>query len=389
VSAAVTAEDNRSANPPFRTQMIGAVDQPTATGRSHRFCQEKRMRIPQQRLVTSRPFHCAVLAALLTTVAYAESDLSISPAVAIRYSTQPDKYYQLQVKSEGVWKSVGLAVRGTGQPIEGFYPAGEYRVVSPSQKWVLVWADEFEGDELNFSQWEKEENNYGGGNNERQAYRTDPKYCFVDGGMLNIAVYRDPHTTSDGKTQPYSSARIRTQKRGDWKYGRFEVRAKMPSGQGIWPAVWMLPTESRYGGWAAGGEIDIIESRGSAVHETTGALHFGGAWPRNTYLAHSYTFPDQDAAGAFHIYALEWNENEISWYVDGKLCQKRNKNEWFTEAARANPHAPFDQPFHLIVNVAVDGRFFENTDQRADLLPPDAFPQTLQVDYIRVYQWAE
>lgn len=330
-----------------------------------------------------------LLTTLLTTVANAEPELSMQPAVAVRYSTEAGTLHQLQVREDGGWTHVGLAVRGSGEPMTGLYAAGEYRVVCPTREWVLVWADEFGGEDLDYTKWEKEENNYGGGNYERQAYRTDAKYCFVEGGNLNIAVYRDPHTTSDGKTQPYSSARIRTRKRGDWTYGRFEVRAKMPKGQGIWPAVWMLPTESTYGGWAACGEVDIIESRGSAVHETTGALHFGDAWPDNTHVAHSYPFPKQDAAEAFHVYALEWSAEEIKWYVDGDLCKTRTKDEWFSEAAKENPLAPFDQPFHLIVNVAVDGRFFEETDQRADALPPDAFPQTLQIDYIRVFQWAE
>lgn len=333
------------------------------------------------------PFAALVL--LLATVASAEPELSVSPAVSLRFSTEADKYYQLQVKKDDGWQNLGFAMKGTGEPTGGLYPAGEYRVVSPSSEWVKVWADEFNGEELDYSKWAKEENNYGGGNNERQAYRTETKYCFVKDGVLNIAVYRDPHTTSDGKKQPYSSARIRTQKRAEWKYGRFEVRAKMPSGQGIWPAVWMLPTESKYGTWAAGGEIDIIESRGSAVHETTGALHFGGAWPRNTFLAHAYKFPKKHAAEEFHTYMLEWSADEIKWFVDGELCKTRNKDEWFSETAKTNPRAPFDQPFHLIMNVAVDGRFFEKTKQRADLLPVDAFPQTLQVDYIRVYQWAE
>ncbi|MCA9141667.1 MAG: glycoside hydrolase family 16 protein [Planctomycetales bacterium] len=333
--------------------------------------------------------YLASLIAPLTIAADVETELSVAPAVALRYSTEPGKYYQLQVKNDGRWDDEGFAVKGTGKPVAAFYASGEYRVVIPSRQWLLVWADEFDGNDLDVTKWEKEENNYGGGNNERQAYRTDPKYCFVSEGLLNIAVYRDPHVTSDGKSQPYSSARIRTQKRGDWKYGRVEVRAKMPNGQGIWPAVWMLPTESKYGGWAAGGEIDIVESRGCAVHETTGAIHFGAAWPNNAYLSHRYTFPERDAAEAFHIYTLEWNADEIKWFVDGNLCTTRTKDEWFSEAAQENPHAPFDQPFHLIINVAVDGRFFEKTDQRADLLPPDAFPQTLQVDYVRVYHWAE
>lgn len=334
-------------------------------------------------------FSLAFLCASLTMAADVTTDFSVAPAVALRYETKPGICYQLQIKQDGGWKNQGFAVLGTGKPVAGLYPAGEYRVVTPAKQWALVWADEFEGTELNLGNWEKEENNYGGGNNERQAYRTDPKYCFVKDGHLQIAVHRDPHTTSDGKTQPYSSARIRSKNRGDWTYGRFEIRAKMPKGQGIWPAVWMLPTDSKYGGWAAGGEIDIIESRGSAVRETTGALHFGGAWPKNKFLAHAYTFPERDAAEDFHVYTLEWSADEIKWFVDEKLCQTRKSGEWFSEAAKENRRAPFDQPFHLIVNVAVDGRFFEKTDQRADLLKADAFPQTLLVDYIRVYHWAE
>lgn len=337
----------------------------------------------------SVPVGMGLLFFSLLSSAHADDGLEMLPAVEVTFPTEDGKLYQLQTKRGGEWVNVGHGIRGTGDAYKAFHSSGDYRVESPSREWVKVWSDEFEGDDLDYTKWGKEENNYGGGNNERQAYRTDPKYCFVKGGMLNIAVYRDSHTTSDGKVQPYSSARIRTLKRGEWTYGRFEIRAKMPSGQGIWPAVWMLPTESKYGGWAACGEIDIIESRGSAVNETTGALHFGGAWPRNRYLAHRYEFPDKDASQGFHLYVVEWGADEIKWFVDGKLCQTRSKKEWFSEAAKENERAPFDQPFHLIINVAVDGRFFENTDQRADLLPPDAFPQTLLVDYVRVYQWAD
>ena len=325
----------------------------------------------------------------LGSLGLAEPEISIKPATEISYPTKVGKFYQLQVKGADGWSDIGLAIPGTGAPVSGFHPAGEYRVTTPSEKWVKVWADEFEGDDLDYSKWAKEENNYGGGNNERQAYRTDAKYCTLSNGLLNLNVFREAHTTVDGKNQPYSSARIRSRKRAEWRFGRFEIRAKMPAGQGIWPAVWMLPTDSEYGTWAACGEIDIIESRGSAIHETTGALHFGGQWPRNQYLSHAYAFPEKDAAEDFHIYAVEWSADEIKWFVDGKLCQTRTKNEWFTEAAKNDPSAPFNQAFHLIINVAVDGRFFEGTDQRADKLPPDAFPQTLQVDYVRVFQWAD
>ncbi|NNE92642.1 MAG: glycoside hydrolase family 16 protein [Verrucomicrobiales bacterium] len=319
----------------------------------------------------------------------AEPEFHTGPAVQLTFPTETGKLYQPEVQVGDEWKNDGPSIPGTGETMRLLRPAGKYRITNPSKEWVLVWADEFDGDKIDFTKWEREENNYGGGNNERQAYRTDSKYSFVKDGNLNIAVYRDAHTTNDGKTQPYSSARLRTLNRGDWKFGRFEIRAKMPKGEGIWPAVWMLPTASKYGGWAAGGEIDIIESRGSAVHETTGALHFGGAWPRNVYLAHAYQFPGKDAAEDFHVYALEWNADEISWFVDGKKWKTRKKDEWFSETAKDNASAPYDQPFHLILNVAVDGRFFEKTDQKADRIPADLFPQTLLVDYVRVFQWAE
>ncbi|NNJ25256.1 glycoside hydrolase family 16 protein [Alienimonas chondri] len=334
-------------------------------------------------------------APLLLAVAFAPADpptLDTFSAAGVAFPTEPGRLYQLQrridVKGGDEYEDVDVAIRGTGERVVRFLPAGDYRLVRPTG-WALVWRDEFNGEQLDLTKWGKEVDNYGGGNNERQAYLPDDKYAFVKDGALNIAVYRDPHTTSDGKTQPYSSARLRTRGRGEWKFGKIEVRAKMPDGQGIWPAIWMLPTESPYGGWAAGGEIDIIESRGSAVQETTGALHFGGAWPRNAYVAHSYPFPDKNAAEAFHTYTVEWDADAIRWFVDGTLAQTRTKDEWFSEAARENPSAPFDQPFHLLINVAVDGRFFEKVDQQADRLPPDAFPQTLLVDYVRVYQKGE
>lgn len=319
----------------------------------------------------------------------AEPPLRSSPALQLSFNTEAGKLHQLQVKDGRAWKNVGVALEGTGKPWSSLQPKGEYRLTTPTKQWTLIWADEFDGVALDYTKWEKEVNNYGGGNFERQAYRDDPKYSFVKDGKLHIAVYRDAHATPDGKAQPYSSARLRTMKRGDWKYGRFEIRAKLPSGQGIWPAIWMMPTESPYGGWAAGGEIDIVESRGNKVGESVSALHFGGQWPDNVHLDQTYKFPAKNAAEAFHSYALEWNKDEISWFIDGVKWKTRKKSEWWSAAAKDNPSAPYDQPFHLILNLAVDGRFFENEDQKADRIPAAQFPQVMQVDYVRVYQWAE
>lgn len=330
----------------------------------------------------------------------ANSDLmaiEVSPSSLLTLKNQKGKYYQLEQKltSTSKWEALGRPILGTGNDIERHVKTArspediKYRLKKLSQQWVMVWCDEFNGEKLDPAKWTREENGYGGGNNERQFYSTDDKYCYTKNGKLNISVYRDPHTTVDGKTQAYSSARIRTLHRAQWKYGRFEIRAKMPDGQGIWPAVWMLPSSSPYGGWASSGEIDIIESRGSEVAKTTGALHFGGEWPKNTYLAGEYVFPEKNAAQEFHTYTLEWNENQISWAVDGAIYQTIKKEQWHSEKAAENPSAPFDQAFHLIINVAVDGRFFAATKQNSNKLPDSAFPQTLEVDYIRVYQWAE
>ena len=326
------------------------------------------------------------LPVLFPALLSADPALRSSPAVKLSFETKKDVLHQLQVRRGDRWSNIGTAIRGNGSPWSTFQPVGEYRLHTPRDEWALIWADEFEGDQIDFHKWAREENNYGGGNNERQAYRTEPRYSFVKNGSLNIAVYRDPHTTSDGKTQPYSSARLRTMKRGDWKFGRFEIRARMPEGQGIWPAIWMMPTHSPYGGWAAGGEIDIVESRGNKVDETLGALHFGGKWPDNVHLDHTYQFPAKNAAEDFHVYAVEWTADEISWFVDGVKWKTRKNSEWWSASARNNPAAPYDQLFHLILNVAVDGRFFENEDQKADRIPVSQFPQVMQVDYVRVSQ---
>jgi beta-glucanase (GH16 family) len=326
----------------------------------------------------------------------AEPVVQTNPAVQVRFIALRDKFYQWETapSDAGPWKAFDRPVKGDGREVVCVVPVKSpakprFRVRELHKQWVLVWNDEFDGRRLDTTKWAKEENGYGGGNQERQFYSTNPKYCFVKNGRLHIAVYRDRHTTTDGKTQPYTSARIRTLHRGDWKYGRFEVRAKVPGGQGIWPAVWMLPTDSKYGGWAASGEIDILESRGSRADEAVGTIHFGGRWPRNKHLGTTHKLPGKNAAAAFHTYAVEWTPDAIRWSVDGVTYQTRRKAEWSSEAAPKSATAPFDRPFHLILNVAVDGNFFRGTGQRADNLPASAFPQVFAVEWVRVYQWAE
>ncbi len=244
-----------------------------------------------------------------------------------------------------------------------------------SQEYELVWSDEFEGDKLDASKWEYmigDGTSYGlpsgWGNNELQWY-TDRNISIEDGKLVVTALEEN----ISGKN--YSSCRIRTANIGDWKYGRFEFRAKFPIGQGIWPAIWMMPTDNVYGGWAASGEIDIVEYLGHEPDKVHGTLHYGGSWPNNTSSQRSMQLSGGNFHDDFHEFALEWERREIRWYVDGN--EYGRLNNWYTAAPYP---APFDQRFHLIVNLAVGGNWPGNPDASTQ------FPQRLELEYARVYQ---
>lgn len=247
------------------------------------------------------------------------------------------------------------------------------KVASPATK--LVWEDNFDGDKLDYSKWGVEINAFGGGNNELQIYTDNQKNVRVENGHLILEAHKGK-TGISGTDRDYSSGRIRTKNRGDWKYGRVEVRAKLPVGQGIWPAIWMLPTDDVYGGWASSGEIDIMEYRGQEPNKVLGTLHYGGQWPDNKHTGETYTLPSGNFADDFHVYAIDWREGKIEWFVDGKLVQTQTK--W--DSAGGEFPAPFDQRFHLLLNLAVGGGF---------LGPPNdqtKFPQQFVVDYVRIYE---
>lgn len=241
--------------------------------------------------------------------------------------------------------------------------------------WTLVWHDEFDGNAIDSQKWSHEVNAWGGGNNELQYYTARRENSFIADGMLVIEARRENYTGPEG-TREYTSARLRTLNKGDWKYGRIDVRAKLPQGQGIWPAIWMLPSENVYGGWAASGEIDIMELLGHEPQKVYGTLHYGGAWPKNVHTGTSFTLPGGTFAQDFHTFTLEWEANEFRWYVDGTRYQQQT--QWHTEG---HPYpAPFDQKFHLLLNVAVGGNWPGNPDAST------TFPQRMEVDYVRVYR---
>ena len=270
-----------------------------------------------------------------------------------------------------------------------------------SSGYCLVWADEFSGTAIDRAKWSHEQNCAGGGNNEAQCYVDDRKNSWVANDLLHIRAIRedvtgpsrfdddpqyDPDDTSGSGS--YTSARLRTKGLGDWKYGRFEMRAKLPQGQGSWPAFWMLPTEWVYGGWPLSGEIDILETVNLKVggeDRIHGTLHYGGSRPENKYTGEAYRIPAGDnPADGFHTYAVEWEQDEIRWYLDGDHYATQTSAGWYTLAALENPRAPFDQPFHLILNFAVGGDWPANVN--ATGIDESAFPQEFLVDYVRVYQ---
>ncbi|MEZ8194576.1 glycoside hydrolase family 16 protein [Vibrio cortegadensis] len=286
--------------------------------------------------------------------------------------------------------------------------------VVPSSDWQLVWQDEFEGDSINKRNWSLEENCWGGGNNEQQCYTKRADNAFVQDGFLHIVAKKQSFTGPDNpegkaggatKTLPYTSARLRTLNKRDSKYGRFEIRAKLPSGQGTWPAIWMLPTENKYGTWAASGEIDIMEAvnlktqsdapgakSGDLENRVYGSLHYGKKWPDNVYSGQGASLPNGiNPADDFHTYAIEWEEGEIRWYVDNIHYATQTQEGWYSQyeaeegvLSNAKGAAPFDEKFHLLLNLAVGGSWSANANSKG--IDPDSFPKTMLVDSVKVYR---
>lgn len=190
---------------------------------------------------------------------------------------------------------------------------------------------------------------------------------------------------------PYTSGRIRTiTNRGEvlfaTTYGRIEARIKMPAAEGLWPAFWMLPVdESIYGGWAASGELDIMEAKGRLPERIGGAAHYGKVWPQNTFQNKDYYFTDGTDITDYHLYSMEWEPDEIRWYVDNELFF--TMTDWYSEASDGTPYpepAPFDVPFYIILNMAIGGTF----DPEADVKNVE-FPVAMEVDFVRVYHKEE
>lgn len=276
-------------------------------------------------------------------------------------------------------------------------------------QWTMVWSDEFNGEHIDRAKWGYDADCWGGGNDERQCYTTSPKNSRIEDGKLIITARYEhvigpalPEHLRRSSAMPdaqavrdISSARLNTRGKASWRYGRFEIRAKLPQGRGTWPAIWMLPEKDRYGAWAASGEIDILEAvnlgvpcekcAGGRGNTILGTLHFGGKWPKNLHKGDEVAFPEV-LDDSFHTYAIEWQPDQIIWQVDGHTYARREISEWSTTGSK-NLGAPFDQPFYMIINLAIGGKLSESRGVGGVRL--DGYPKRMEIDWVRVWQQQE
>jgi len=249
-----------------------------------------------------------------------------------------------------------------------------------SQKYVLVWSDEFDQPAKSApdsSKWGFDTGGGGWGNNELEYYTSRPQNIFIDGkGYLVITARRESYTGPENLTRNYTSARLRTKGKFTQKFGRFEARIRLPFGQGIWPAFWMLGSDIDTAGWPNCGEIDIMENIGREPSANHGSLH-GPGYSGSSPLSGVYTLPNgQHFSDAFHVFAIDWEPNAIRFYVDGNLYETRtpadvpNGGRWV-----------FDHPFFILLNVAVGGDWPGSPDAST------SWPQRMLVDYVRVYKY--
>jgi beta-glucanase (GH16 family) len=239
-----------------------------------------------------------------------------------------------------------------------------------------IWSDEFDytgtpdTTKWNYDLGDGCPNVCGWGNNEAQYYTTDSKNVRVENGNLIIEAHQD---SLGGKA--YTSTRIVSKQKGDWRYGRIEVRAKLPKGKGTWPAIWMLSTDWKYGGWPASGEIDIMEHVGYDPGVIHGTIHTE-KYNHIKWTQKEGKITITDAMDQFHVYAIDWTKDKIDFFVDEQLYHtvirdpQDDFNGW-----------PFDQKFHLIMNVAVGGNWGGKEG-----IDDSIWPQKMEIDYVRVYQ---
>ena len=240
---------------------------------------------------------------------------------------------------------------------------------SRKDQYQLVWSDEFNEAKIDTSKWTFEIGNRfnGWGNNELEYYTERPQNAKIQDGNLVITARKENY-----KGFHYTSARLKTRYKGDWKYGKIVARIKLPEGQGIWPAFWMMPTDNVYGGWPKSGEIDIMEMIGRYPATVYGTVHYGEH--THHHKGGKFTLRKGILHDTFHNFSVSWEPNKIQWSIDGKPYYQVT-----TDSLKPDLW-PFKQRFYIILNVAVGGNWPGNPDSTS------TYPQTMLVDYVRVYQ---
>ncbi|MBN1413094.1 MAG: family 16 glycosylhydrolase [Spirochaetales bacterium] len=254
-------------------------------------------------------------------------------------------------------------------------------LVKEDDVYKLVWNDEFDGPDIDQTKWNVVNAGGGFGNSELQYYTSRKENARIEGGKLVFEARKELHLG-----HAYTSAMLITEGKEAWKYGKFVIKAKMPIGQGIWPAFWFMPVsinkDREYGGWPSCGELDMVEMIGNEPYTVHGTLHYGVP---HVYTGTQYHLPKEKKKtfnDDYHVFTLEWEPGEIRWFVDGNLYL--TQNDWFAReednAADFTFPAPFDQDFFLKLNLAVGGQWPGNPDSKTK------FPQQMLIDYVRVYQ---
>jgi len=271
---------------------------------------------------------------------------------------------QFALQAGGVQEAVGT-IRNDDTILQvtdqGYTSADSYPGMS------LVWSDEFNGDAIDPSHWTYDLGASGWGNQELQNYTSSSENSYVANGNLMI-VAKD-------EGNQYTSARMKSIGLQEFQYGRIDVRAVLPFGQGIWPAIWMLGANFPTAGWPACGEIDIMELIGSQPNIVHGTVHFGANWQQHTYTGDGTSIPfGQTFADEFHVFSIDWDENGITWLLDDVPFYSVDN-----DVTGSQPY-PFDNPFFFILNVAVGGQWpgYPNATT--------TFPQFMAIDYVRVFQ---
>jgi beta-glucanase (GH16 family) len=234
--------------------------------------------------------------------------------------------------------------------------------------WRQVWADEFNGEGLvDPSKWGYETGLIR--NDEKQYYTSArPENARVANGLLILEARKEAYQGAG-----YTSASLHSKGKGDWLYGRIEVRAKLPAGKGMWPAIWMMPSDPKYGGWPKSGELDVMENVGFEPKTVHFTVHTE-AYNHTIGTQKSGTVDLPDLKTAFHVYGLEWSADKVAFFADDSVIFT------FKNEGKGSATWPFDQPFHLKLNVAVGGSWGGAIDDAI-------FPQRMEVDCARVFAW--